>query len=153
MRWQRTPSTRFSDCSADEPAAAPRSCRCSAPRGSRRPTLGTREAHLGDRYGTLTAAIDELIAKNAELAQPLVQGLPYLRAEAVYAARHEMATTLVDVLTRRTRVHLLDREATLGAAPGIADLLADELGWDDTERRRQLADYHELVAKEEADCR
>ena len=114
---------------------------------------GTRDAHLGDRYGTLAPAIDELIAKRPELAEPLVPRLPYLRAEAVYAARHEMATTLVDVLTRRTRIHLLDREATLGAAPGVADLLSVELGWDDTERRRQLAAYHDLVAKEKADCR
>ena len=67
--------------------------------------------------------------------------------------RNHRPVPLVDVLTRRTRVHLLDREATLGAASGIADLLAAELGWDDTERRRQVADYHELVAKEEADCR
>ena len=34
------------------------------------------------------------------LGEPLVEGLPYLRAEAIFAVRHEMATTLVDVLTR-----------------------------------------------------
>jgi glycerol-3-phosphate dehydrogenase len=42
-----------------------------------------------------------------------VPGLAYLRAEAVFAVRHEMATTLDDVLTRRTRAHLRDRAATL----------------------------------------
>ncbi len=79
-------------------------------------------------------------------------GLPYLRAEAVYAARHEMATTLTDVLTRRTRAHLLDRDATLTAAPAIAELLAGELGWDSAERERQLDDYRQLVAKEQVDA-
>ena len=65
-------------------------------------------------------------------------GQPYLRAEAVYAARHEMATTLDDVLVRRTRAHLFDRAATLAAAPAVAELLAEELGWDADETERQL---------------
>ena len=114
---------------------------------------GTPEAHLADRYGTLATAIDELVAKDAELGAPLVPGLPYLRAEAVYAARHEMATTLLDVLTRRTRAHLLDRAATLAAADDAADLLAEELGWDASERHRQLAEYADLVAREHADAK
>ena len=79
-------------------------------------------------------------------------GLPYLRAEAVYAVRHEMATTLGDVLIRRTRAHLLDRAATLAAAPDVARLLAAELGWDGAERERQLGDYRGLVAQEQADA-
>ena len=49
-------------------------------------------------------------------------GLPYLRAEAVHAVRHEMATTLDDVLARRTRAHLFDRAASLAAAPAVAAL-------------------------------
>ena len=44
-------------------------------------------------------------------------GLPYLRAEAVYAVRYEMATTLDDVLLRRTRAHLFDRPATARPRP------------------------------------
>ena len=46
------------------------------------------------------------------LAEPLVPGLPYLRAEAVYAARHEMARSVDDVLSRRTRARLLARDET-----------------------------------------
>ena len=108
--------------------------------GFSRVAAGTPEAHLGDRYGSLATTIDELIAKDADLGTPLVPTLPYLRAEAVYAARYEMATTLEDVLARRTRAHLLDRAATLAAAPDVADLLAKELGWDARERDRQLAE-------------
>jgi glycerol-3-phosphate dehydrogenase len=93
-----------------------------------------------------------LIDVDASLGAPLVPGLPYLRAEAVYAARHEMATTLEDVLARRTRAHLFDREATLAAAPDVAALLGSELGWDDVETARQLGAYGELVAAEEADA-
>lgn len=111
---------------------------------------GTREAHLGDRYGTARSTIDALVDADPSRREPLVAGLPYERAEAVYAARHEMATTLVDVLTRRTRCHLVDREATLAAAPAVADLLAPELGWDEAEAARQVAAYAALVEHERA---
>ena len=97
-------------------------------------------------------AIDALVAADASLGEPLIPGLPYLRAEAVHAVRHEMATTLDDVLLRRTRAHLFDRPATLAAAPAVAELLAGELGWDADEVARQLAAYEALVATEQADA-
>ncbi len=120
--------------------------------GYHAPPDGAPEAHLAGRYGTLAGDVLALVAGDPTLGEPLVAGLPYLRAEAVYAARHEMATTLEDVLARRTRAHLFDRPATLAAAPDVAALLASELGWDDAETARQLGAYAELVATEEADA-
>lgn len=92
--------------------------------------------HLVGRYGGETPAVLQLAGEIEGLSEPLVPGLAYLRAEAVYAARHEMAVTLEDVLSRRTRCLLLDADATVAAAPDVARLLAPELGWtaDDTER-------------------
>ena len=78
--------------------------------------------------------------------------MPYLRAEAVYAVRHEMATTLIDVLVRRTRAHLFDRSATLAAAPAVAALVGGELGWDEAEIAHQVERYRALVAAEESDA-
>jgi glycerol-3-phosphate dehydrogenase len=120
--------------------------------GYRAAPAGTRSAHLGARYGTLATEIEALVAADPSLGEPLVDGLPYLRAEAVYAVRHEMATTLVDVLARRTRAHLFDRPATLAAAPGVAKLIGDQLGWNDDEVVRQLAEYGALVSDEETDA-
>jgi glycerol-3-phosphate dehydrogenase len=120
--------------------------------GYEAPPEGSPEAHLAGRYGTLAGEVRALVAADPALGEPLVAGLPYLRAEAVYAARHEMAITLEDVLVRRTRAHLFDRPATLTAAPDVAALLAPELGWDDAETARQLGGYAELVAAEEADA-
>jgi glycerol-3-phosphate dehydrogenase len=103
---------------------------------------------LAHRYGTEAAFVDQLIADEPSLGEPLVPGLRYTRAEAVFAARHEMATTLTDVMTRRTRAHLRDRAACLAAAPAIAELLAPELGWDADQTARQVADYQAVCTAE-----
>jgi glycerol-3-phosphate dehydrogenase len=141
--------------------AAPRRARRSATRrlslfGATRPSRedrGSTTAHLARRFGTQADEVRALIAFDPTLGEPLVPGQPYLRAEAVYAARHEMATTLDDVLVRRTRAHLFDRSATLGVAADVADLLAPELGWDAAETERQVARYRALCDAEEAAAR
>ncbi len=117
-------------------------------KGSQSHPAGTPAAHLAGRYGSLASEVRALTAADASLGEPLVAGMPYLRAEAVYAARHEMALTLDDVLTRRTRARLHDRTATLDAAPSVAALLAPELGWDADETARQLAHFADQCAAE-----
>jgi glycerol-3-phosphate dehydrogenase len=115
--------------------------------------LGPGEAdddHLLGRYGSEATAVRDLVAADPTLGESLVEGLPYLRAEAVYAARHEMARTLDDVLARRTRARVLAREASVTAAPAVAALLAPELGWSDDERDRQVCAYRASVAAEPA---
>jgi glycerol-3-phosphate dehydrogenase len=111
---------------------------------------GTVEAHLAERHGTLAPAVLQLVADDPSLGAPLVEGLAYLRAEAVYAARHEMARSVDDVLSRRTRARLADREASVAAAPEVARLLAGELGWDEAEVERQVAAYVESCQHEDA---
>jgi glycerol-3-phosphate dehydrogenase len=61
-----------------------------------------------------------------------------------------MATTLVDVLARRTRAHLHDRAACLAAAPDVAQLLGHELGWSAAEVARQVDDYRATCEAEMA---
>lgn len=107
-----------------------------------------RDAHLAERYGGEAGAVRALVADDPSLGEALVPGLPYIKAEAVYAARHEMVRTLDDVLTRRTRARLLARDATAEVAPAIAALLAPELGWDGDEQARQVADFQASVAHE-----
>ena len=59
-----------------------------------------------------------------------------------------MASTVEDILSRRTRALLLDREAAAAAAPAVAELLAPELGWDDAEREAQVSRFLTLVEEE-----
>ena len=106
------------DASAARPAAARSGCGCSAPTGSRPRRTGRRPPTSPAATARSPAEVEALVAADPALGEPLVPTLPYLRAEAVYAVRHEMATTLDDVLLRRTRAHLFDRPATLDGRPG-----------------------------------
>ena len=63
------------------------------------------------------------------LAERLHPALPYVGAEVVWAARHEMARTVEDVLARRTRALFLNARAAAAMAPAVAGLMAGELTW------------------------
>ncbi len=104
--------------------------------------------HLADRYGGEARAIIAMADRNPSLAEPLVPSLPYIRAEAVFSARYEMARSLDDILTRRTRARLLARDETAQVAAQVADLVSAELGWDSDETARQVAGYEALVLEE-----
>lgn len=104
--------------------------------------------HLADRYGSLGVEVRDLVRERPELGEPLVAGLPYLAAEAVYAVRHEMATTLDDIFSRRTRARLLLRDATSAAAESVAALVAADLGWSPEQQAAQVAAYRASVEHE-----
>jgi glycerol-3-phosphate dehydrogenase len=115
--------------------------------GPWRPT-SERERHLYERFGEDATVLLDMIAANAALGEAPIEGQPYLGAEFVYAARFEMATSLIDLLTRRTRAHLHDARATLKGASRVGALVAPELGWSDEDLRRELEGYQSLVRRE-----
>jgi glycerol-3-phosphate dehydrogenase len=100
--------------------------------------------HLAE-YGTENAAISALIANAPALAEPLDQALPYPKALVVHAVRKELARTVEDVLSRRTRSLLLDARAALRAAPAVAALMAKELNRDQTWIEAQLQSFTTLA--------
>ncbi len=85
---------------------------------------------LARAYGTRAGALLDLAAERPALGEPLIEGRPYLAAEAVRAAREEMAVHAEDVVFRRTH---LGREIRDGLEEGcrrVAELMGAELGWD-----------------------
>jgi glycerol-3-phosphate dehydrogenase len=104
---------------------------------------------LANRYGSALSEVAALRLADRRLAEPLVPGLPYTKAEGVYAAQSEMSVTLDDVLSRRTRARLFDRPATVSAAADVARLIADDMGWDDAEIERQVAEFRASCAMEQ----
>ncbi len=116
--------------------------------GFRDPSMGSPDSHLALRFGGETSAIHALIAVDPTLEEPLVPGLPYIRAEAVHAVRNEMALTLDDVLTRRTQARLFDRRAALACASAVAELIGAELGWSPDVIAAEVLDFSERCARE-----
>ena len=114
------------------------------------PDAAPLDVHLAGRYGTEAGAVRALVTADPTLGEPLVPGLAYLKAEAVYAVRTERARTLDDVLDRRTRCRMLDRAATAEAAESVARLLAPELGWDDATTAASVSAYRAELEHERA---
>jgi len=97
-------------------------------------------------YGSDAYEIRKLIEADPGLGEPLHAALPYMKAEVVWAARHEMARTVEDTLARRTRALFLNARAALAMAPEVADLMAAELGWDEATRTQQLAAFRDVAS-------
>ena len=109
---------------------------------------GGLAAHLGERYGTEARFVSDLLDEDATLADPVVAGQPYIKAEVVYAARSEMARSVDDVLSRRTRSRLFARDASAEAAPEVGRILGAELGLSPAQIEKQVADYLAAVKHE-----
>lgn len=107
-----------------------------------------RIEHLLNRYGTLTDELLDLIRGDASLGEPLPGADDYLAAEVVYAASHEGALHLEDVLARRTRISIEAWDRGVSAAPVAAKLMGDVLGWDKKRQEREVSNYLKRVAAE-----
>lgn len=95
------------------------------------------DARLWSSYGLAARAIVEAIHADDSLAQPLA-GAALTRAEVEHYVTHEMATSLDDVLRRRSRIAMYDTRAAIEAAPAAASVLAAALGWDEARRNREV---------------
>ncbi|MBN9140764.1 MAG: glycerol-3-phosphate dehydrogenase/oxidase [Micrococcales bacterium] len=106
--------------------------------------------HLLNRYGTHAREVLALIAARPELGELLPGTEDYLAAEAVYAASHEGALHLDDVLARRTRMSIEAWDRGVSAAPVAARLVGEVLGWDAARTELEVERYLERVAAERA---
>jgi glycerol-3-phosphate dehydrogenase len=116
--------------------------------GARNWDTGGLGEHLSGRYGAHGDEVRRLEQEQPHLAEPIVPGLPYSKAEVVYAASHEMARSVDDVLARRTRARLLARDASVEAAREVARLIAPILGWSLADQEASTAAYRALVDAE-----
>jgi glycerol-3-phosphate dehydrogenase len=106
-----------------------------------------RRGQTHSQYGMEAAAVNDLIRDNPAMATVLDEALPYTVAEVVYAVHAEMARTVEDVLSRRTRALLLDARAAERAAPAVARVMASELGWGQDWVESQVASFTDLARR------
>jgi glycerol-3-phosphate dehydrogenase len=97
-------------------------------------------------YGSDVAGLEDLMRRHPDLAKPLHNALPLCGAQVVWAARHEMARTIDDVLARRTRALYLNARAALEMTAAVARLLAAELGRDGAWQQRQIDQFQAIAS-------
>ncbi|MFA8436438.1 MAG: glycerol-3-phosphate dehydrogenase/oxidase [Marinifilaceae bacterium] len=96
-------------------------------------------------YGSDEEKILELARKQPELAKSLSKSLRIIKAQVVWAVRHEMARTVEDMLARRTRALFLDAKESIRVAPEVARLIALELGYGEEWEMKQVQAYTRLA--------
>jgi len=97
--------------------------------------------HLVGKLGTNAVRVLELAAAAPELAEPIVDGFPAIRAEIVYSIRNDMAMSIEDILARRIGLQFYSWKLAAQAAPVVAQYLAREYGWSDERRQHAVDEY------------
>jgi len=101
--------------------------------------------HLAAKFGTAAEKVLALATENAALREPILEAHPAIKAEVVYAVRHEMAATIEDVLARRIGMQLYSWRDAIQAAPVVGSLIAQELSWTSSLTRTAIMHYVEKV--------
>jgi glycerol-3-phosphate dehydrogenase len=107
-------------------------------------------ALLASTYGMRGVDVAERAARQQELATRVLADRPEIMAQVDYAVTHELATTLSDVLSRRTQLFFRDRNQGLGACERVSAYMAGLLGWDEERRAAEVDAYQQDVARSRA---
>jgi len=108
-----------------------------------------RIEHMLGRYGSMVHQVLALVASNRP-GPPLEGAEDYLRAELAYAASHEGARHLEDLLTRRARISIETFDRGVAAARPAAEIVAPILGWTPEQVDREVEHYLRRVEAERA---
>ena len=98
--------------------------------------------HLLNRYGSLISEVLEIIKEDPKMAKPLTKDLPYLKAEIYYAASHEGARSVDDVISRRTRLAFEAPNSAMDLASDVATIIAPVLGWTPKQKKDSINSYN-----------
>ena len=104
--------------------------------------------HLLNRYGSLISEVLELIKQDPKLAKPVTKDLPYLKAEIYYAASHEGARSVDDVLSRRTRLAFEAPNSAMDLVDDVAAIISPVLGWTAKQKKDSINAYFDIAERE-----
>lgn len=138
-------SLTFDGPAAVQPEAEARAL---AQANSRLPERAVR--HLLEAYGGAYTRVIDIMDERPELSELIASDLPYIKAEVVHAARHEMAISLLDIMARRLHLLMEEKNQGLDQVEELATIAARELGWSAPEAERQVRLYGEEVQRTRA---
>lgn len=97
--------------------------------------------HLVKKYGTKANDVLE----NSNQTDRIHQNYPFIKAEVIYTIREEMVGSLRDFFARRTRMELMDWQATFSSVDNVAEIMAVELAWSETQKQANITEYKKLL--------
>jgi glycerol-3-phosphate dehydrogenase len=101
--------------------------------------------HLSHKFGAAAKEILDLTKDNPRLKEPIVEGSPSVLAEVVYCVREEMATSIEDILARRTGLQFFSWDQAKAAAPAVGGIMARELSWSPGQQRDAVEGYNSKI--------
>ena len=104
--------------------------------------------HLLDRYGSLFEEVLAPAKDDSTLLEPLIEGLPYIKAEALYAITHEAALSIDDLLSRRTRIAFEASDSGLSITSYLGELLGKYAGLEEKEIAKSINEYEQMILRQ-----
>ncbi len=108
----------------------------------------TRNVSLDDSnsvYGSDISAVEAIALESKKYEGLLSEELQISKAQLIWAIREEMAISVEDFLARRTRALFLDARESIEICETVAQMMADELSFDDNWVNNQIKEYTELA--------
>jgi glycerol-3-phosphate dehydrogenase len=96
-------------------------------------------------YGADEEAIRSIAGSDKTLGEQIHPAFPFIKAEILWAVRHEMCMKVEDFLSRRTRALLLDAKAAIESAPLVAELIAKELSKDEAWVKNEIDGFNSIA--------
>lgn len=94
--------------------------------------------HLAQSYGDRAFAVAKMASLTGKrwpiIGNKIHPEFPYIDAEVRYGVR-EYACSAVDMIARRLRLAFLNVQAAQEALPTVIDIMAEELKWDEAEKK------------------
>jgi glycerol-3-phosphate dehydrogenase len=103
--------------------------------------------HLSHKFGAAAKEVLDLTKDNAGLKESIVAGSASVLAEVVYSVREEMATSIEDILARRTGLQLFSWDQARAAAPAVGAIIARELGWSPSQQKDAVEEYVNKISR------
>lgn len=104
--------------------------------------------HVYQQYGKGAKIILDLIKEDPSLKERIITENEFIKAEVVYGLRYELTPHLIDVFCRRTEMSLfIDHRNAEEAAKKVADLMANEYGWGQEQKTKEIQEYLQYVKK------